>query len=81
MALQYATADRQRSVLMAYRLGRSDSQQTFRLRGLDPELHYRVSEGGQSRGTFTGRQLTSEGFLVKLESEWRAAVIEFEAGE
>lgn len=81
MALQYATPDRGHSILMAYRLGQSDSQQTFRLRGLDPEVHYRVSEGGQSRGTFTGRQLASEGFPVKLESEWRAAVIEFETGE
>jgi alpha-galactosidase len=81
MAIQYATADRRRSVLMAYRLGRSDPQETFHLRGLDPEVSYRVSEGGEARGTFTGRQLGSEGFPVKLESEWRAAVVEIEAGE
>ena len=64
---------------MAYRLGQSDSQQTFHLRGVDPELSYKVSEAGQPRGVFTGRQLASQGFPVRLEPEWRSGVIEFEA--
>jgi alpha-galactosidase len=79
LALQYAAADRQRSVLMAYRLGQSGPQQTFHLRGLDPALSYKVSEAGQARGVFTGRQLAAEGLPVTLEPEWRSAVIELEA--
>lgn len=64
---------------MIYRLGQSEPRQTFRLRGLDPERTYRVSEDGQPRGAFTGRQLTAQGLPIALEDEWRSAVIELEA--
>ncbi len=79
MAIQYSTEDRQRSVLMAYRLGRSEAQRTFRLRGLDLERTYRVMEDGRTRGSFTGRQLAQQGLPVSLDAEWRSAVVELEA--
>ena len=78
MALQYNSGDCNRSVVMAYRLGRSEPQQVFRLRGLDPEQRYRVTSEGRPAGVLTGRQLASQGLPIKLEAEWRAAVIELE---
>jgi alpha-galactosidase len=78
MALQYAATDRQRSVLMAYRLGASSSVEVIKLRGLDQERVYQVKEDGRPRGAFTGRVLSEQGLPVKLEAEWRAAVIELE---
>ncbi|MGE5646427.1 MAG: alpha-galactosidase [Acidobacteriota bacterium] len=77
MAIQYATPGR--SVLMAYRLAKSEAKQSFKLRGLEPGRTYRATVGGRELGVFTGKSLLSEGFPVALESEWRAAVIELEA--
>ncbi|MGO9199619.1 MAG: alpha-galactosidase [Limisphaerales bacterium] len=79
MALQYVTVDRQNSVLMVYRLGRSEPQQKFGLRGLDAAQSYRLSQDGVPKGTFKGGQLAQEGFSVNLPEEWRAAVLELEA--
>ena len=78
MAIQYCSEDRRRSAVMAYRLGRSEPGQVLRLRGLDPEQRYRVNEDGRPRGVFAGRQLAAEGLALKLESEWRSAVLELE---
>ncbi len=78
MAIQYSAEDRQRSVLMAYRLGRGEARRNFRLRGLDPERTYRATEGGRLLGTFTGRELSGQGLPVTLDAEWRSAVVELE---
>jgi alpha-galactosidase len=79
MALQYASEDRRRSALMAYRLGRSQPGRIFRLRGLDPVVRYRVSEAGRALGAFTGKQLEMDGLPVALDAEWRSAAIELDA--
>ena len=79
MALQYVTYDRQRSVVMAYRLGQSQPQQTFKPRQLEGERQYRVSQDGQPKGIYSGSQLSQQGFVVELPEEWRAVVLELEA--
>lgn len=84
MALQYAAPKGDRGVLMAYRLGKSETRQTYRPRGLAVERTFavyldgvRLDRGGPVR--LTGRELATEGFTVELAEEWRAAVIEFVA--
>jgi alpha-galactosidase len=77
-AIQYVSQDRRRSVLMAYRLRNSDARASFRLRGLAPELRYRIEDGAGSRILY-GKQLAADGWSVNLDAQWRAAVIELEA--
>ncbi|MCL4402930.1 MAG: alpha-galactosidase [Acidobacteria bacterium] len=79
MALQYCSADSRRSLVLAYRLGRSPAQRSFRLRGLKPEWTYQVSEDGRLNGAATGRQLAGQGLAVSLPAEWRSAVFEIHA--
>jgi alpha-galactosidase len=78
MAIQYVSKDARRSVVMAYRLGRSDAQQTFRLRGLTAG-RYAASEDGRPAGSYTAEELSGRGLPVKLDAEWRAAVVELTA--
>ncbi len=68
-----------RAALLAYGLGKSGGEHVFRLRGLDDQRIYRISEAGRERGRFTGRPLRESGLPVRLDAEWRAAVIEAEA--
>jgi len=74
MAIQYVSPDRQRSLVLAYRLAKGRTEQTFTLRGLEDGRHYRATRDGQPARTLPGRELT-----VALDSEWRAAAIELEA--
>jgi alpha-galactosidase len=79
MALQYVTAGGKRSVLMAYRLGDSRREETFRLHGLDPGAWYRVSVDGKQLPAMTQQELAVRGLRVKLDAEWRSAVVELAA--
>lgn len=79
MALEYVAADRGHAVLMAYRLGRSNTTEVFRLRGLDPARTYRVTVEGRAAGAFHGTALEKEGLPVTLTGEWRSAVVEIES--
>ena len=81
MALQYTGEKRLRSILMAYRLGKSEPRQTFKLRGLADNQLYRLTQDGQSKAELTGLQLAREGVPVNLPAEWRAAVVEIEAAK
>jgi alpha-galactosidase len=82
MALQYTHEDRKRSILMVYRLGKSEARQVFRLRGLEPGWNYKVTEVDRMRSSvFTGKQLLTEGLAVNLDDEWRSSVIELQAVE
>ena len=76
MALQYVTADKQRSVLMAYRLGDGKPEETFKLRGLDPGAWYRITVDGKQLPAMSQQELALHGLPLKLDAEWRAAVIE-----
>ena len=76
MAIEYATPDAQRAVLMAYRLQYGEETRTFPLRGLASEADYEVSEDGATVGVYKGAQLAARGLPVRLSEEWRAAVIE-----
>ena len=76
MALQYVTADKKRSVLMAYRLGDGKPEETFRLRGLDPGAWYRITVDGKQVPATSQQELALHGLPLKLDAEWRAAVIE-----
>ena len=77
-ALQYVAPDHKRSVVLAYRLGKSKAQEIFRLRGLDLGRTYHVTVIGHPQGPLSGHQLATEGLPVNLDAEWRAAVIELE---
>jgi alpha-galactosidase len=79
MALQYVAPDHRRGVLMAYRLAEGEPERRFRLRGLDPDLTYRVRAEGRPAETLTGRELAGPGLSVRLGAEWRANVVELEA--
>jgi alpha-galactosidase len=78
MAMEYVAPDAGRVVVMAYRLGRGAPQQVFKLRGLAGR-RYTVAEDGDPRGAFSAQQLSVEGLPVKLDAEWRAAVVELRA--
>jgi len=77
MALQYAAPDAGKSVLMAYRLGGGEAERRFALRGLRKGATYRVSVDGVKRPAVSAAEL-SGGWPVRLDAEWRAAVVELE---
>jgi alpha-galactosidase len=78
-AIQYVSPNKQQSLIMAYRLGSSDATQVLKLGGLDPVRSYRVSVDGTENGEMTGQILSSSGVAIRLENEWRAAVVELQA--
>ena len=78
MAIQYVAPDSRRSVLIAYRLGDSSAGQTFKLRGLT-EKRYRVTVDGRPQGSYPASELAGQGLPLKLDAEWRAAVVELTA--
>ena len=80
MAIQYVSQDARRSVVLVYRLGYSDPQQTFRLRGL-PARRYQATIDGRPAGSYTAQELSARGLPVTLDAEWRAAVVELAAVE
>jgi alpha-galactosidase len=76
MGLQYITEDKKRSVLMAYRLGDSNAEETFKLRGLDPGAWYKVTVDGKELPPMAQQELAVRGLSLKLDAEWRSAVVE-----
>ncbi|MBV6432474.1 MAG: Alpha-galactosidase Mel36A [Bryobacteraceae bacterium] len=80
MGLQYVTPDAGKSVLMAYRLGGGEAERRFALRGLKRGATYRVSVDGVKQAAVSAVEL-SRGWPVKLDAEWRAAVVELEVEE
>jgi hypothetical protein len=70
--------DAGRRVVLAYRLGQSDAQQTFRLRGLTAR-RYRASQDARPVGSYTAQELPDRGLPVRLDAEWRAAAVELTA--
>ncbi len=80
MGLQYVSENRKRSVVMAYRLADSGPDQQWRLRGLDPNAWYRVSIDGKALPrAISEQELAEKGLPLRLDAEWRAAVVELEA--
>jgi alpha-galactosidase len=77
-ALQYVSPNQKQSLLVAYRLGNSNSTRVFKLRGLDLSQPYRVSGNGISEGKVSGQLLSTSGLRVHLDDEWRAAVVELQ---
>ncbi len=77
-AIQYVSPDKKQSLLMAYRLGDSDAAQVFKLRGLDPARSYQVARDGMGSTERSGQFLSTSGLPVRLEDEWRAAVVEIQ---
>jgi alpha-galactosidase len=77
MALQYITEDRRRSVVMTYRLSKSAAEQFLKLRELQPKLIYSVKIDGVPSGKDSGAAWMARGLPVRLDAEWRAAIVEF----
>ena len=91
-SLMYATPDRQRAVVFAYRLrrmvGENDSLQ-LRLQGVDPKLKYRITELNRtdlkkSHSEVDGKVVSGEllreaGLPVNLRGEFESAVFELVA--
>lgn len=80
MAMQYVARDARSSVVLAYRLGRSEGQRSFQLRGLRAG-RYAASADGRAAGSYSAQELAGGGLPVTLDAEWRAAVIELRAVE
>ena len=78
MGLQYVTEDKRKSVLMAYRLGDSKPERTFCLRGLDPSAFYAITVDGTKKRSVSGQELAAAGLPLRLDSEWRASVVELQ---
>ncbi len=79
MALQYIAENRRKSVVMAYRLADSPVEQVLRLRALDPGASYKIAVDGKPAGSTSAQEIAGPGLPVRLDAEWRAAVIELEA--
>ena len=80
-AVQYVAPDRKNSILFAYRLENGAATRVFKLRGLDPLRTYAVSVDGEAASDVSGANLSLAGLPVRLDSEWRAAVIELHERE
>jgi alpha-galactosidase len=81
MGLQYVAEGGARSVLMAYRLGKSEPGHAFRLRGLASGRTYRVQVDGKALGAFSAAQLSRDGLPLQLDAEYRATVVELEQSQ
>jgi alpha-galactosidase len=77
-ALQYVSGDRDRSLVLTYRLANSNPTKVFKLRGLDPAGLYQVSVDGVAQGRLSGETLSAAGLPISLRDEWRAAVVELQ---
>ena len=65
---------------MAYRLRSGAAERAWTLRGLDPMRSYRVSiDARQQPAVLTGQELSAKGLPLRLDAEWRAAVVELES--
>ena len=80
-AVQYVAPDRKNSILFAYRLENGAATRVFKFRGLDPLRTYAVSVDGEAAADVSGANLSLAGLPVRLDSEWRAAVIELHERE
>ena len=78
MALQYVPPNSTGSIVIAYRLGQSNAQETFKLHELKLDNQYRVKSDGGTLGTWTGRELSDAGLKVTLNAPWRATVVRLE---
>jgi alpha-galactosidase len=78
MALQYVSASSSKSVVMAYRLGQSNAEQTLKLHGLKPDARFQVTSDVGTLGSWTGRQLMDSGLIIKADAPWRAIAIQLE---
>ena len=59
---------------------RARPERHWKLRGLDPAAWYRVSIGGKPLAAPVGSQeLAVTGLPLRLDAEWRAAVVELQA--
>lgn len=76
MGIQYVRPSLNRSVLLCYRLGKSDKQHRFMLRGLEPHKKYRIAIDGKRGETRLGGDLMRNGLSVGLDREWLSRVIE-----
>ena len=82
MALQYVSEDRKRSVVTAYRLRDSQPEQEWKLRGLDPAAWYLVTVNGKPLPQpLRQQELPVSGLRLRLDAEWRAAIVELQAIE
>ena len=81
MAIQYAAPNGAKSVVTAYRLQNSLASQTFKLRGLNPDANYQMTNDGKGMGAMTGRELMDDGVSVNLKNAWSSAVIELQASD
>jgi hypothetical protein len=65
---------------MAYRLRDSKPEQHWKLRGLDPAASYRITiDGKPLPNPVSQQELAVAGLPVRLDAEWRAAVVELQA--
>jgi alpha-galactosidase len=79
MAIQYVEPGSARSIVMAYRLGESEADQTFKLRGLKADTAYQAKAGQKVLGEWRGETLMESGLALRLDTPWRAQVIELDA--
>lgn len=77
-ALQYVSGDRDRSLVLTYRLANSNPTKVFKLRGLNPAGLYQISVDGMAQGRLSGETLSAAGLPISLRDEWRAAVVELQ---
>jgi alpha-galactosidase len=81
MGIQYVQPKQGKSVLMAYRLGESNAENRFRLRGLVADKKYQISRDGVKSGEKLGSELMKNGLSVKLENEFYSEVVELSAAD
>jgi hypothetical protein len=56
----------------------SDAENNFKVRGLNPDATYNISIEQKQTGTFSGKQLMSEGININLNAVWSSAVAEID---
>lgn len=78
-ALEYVQPEGHRAVVLAYRLARSSTDTTLRLRGRDAQATYEVTVDGKRLSAASGADLATGRLRVRLAAIWRAAVIELAA--
>ena len=79
-ALWYASKDRTRGILFAFRLAGAESQRSFPLPGLSPDARYRVETPEGLRDERAGADL-AKGLVVIADAPFRSVLVAVERSE
>ncbi len=79
MAVEFLQPERDRGLVLAFRLDRGPASEVVKLKGLLGDKRYRVTIPGESPQEATGKSLATDGLSLTASSPWQAFWITLES--